>query len=436
MLTYKRTTIAWGLSATVALTAVLAGCSKDGGGTAASGSPAATAGTASSASAAPAKTEKPVEVTWYLAGEPQKDQAAIEAAVNKITEPAIGVTLKMNVFDFGTYDQKMSLKIASNEPFDLMFTSFSWLNKYLTNVSKGAFLPLDDLLAKNAPKFYASLPKKYWDATRVNGKIYGAPNYQIMVNWKGFMVQKSLADKYHFDYQHVTSIKQLEDFMDQVNKNENGITPLGLSKVFGHAFLMDFGKNPSDYTDTLNGAVVRLGDPAHKLMTFQDDNEYRKRFTDLVNLMHGWYQKGYIRKDAASVADATADIKAGKYAMWPSTIKPGGNAELSAAYGFEVVMAPTTEPVATTQSALATLTAVSRTSAHPDKAVQLLELVNTNKELYNLLSFGIKDKDYKQAADGTIEKLPDAGYWSNISWEFGNQFNGLYMKGQKPGLWE
>ena len=38
--------------------------------------------------------------------------------------------------------------------------------------------------------------------------------------------------------------------------------------------------------------------------------------------------------------------------------------------------------------------------------MMLLELLNTDKDLYNLLNFGIKDKNYKIDADGFMVRRP------------------------------
>ena len=46
--------------------------------------------------------------------------------------------------------------IASEEEFDLCFTS-NWRNLYKTNVEKGAYLKLDELLETEAPKLKNSL---------------------------------------------------------------------------------------------------------------------------------------------------------------------------------------------------------------------------------------------------------------------------------------
>ena len=166
---------------------------------AATGTPAATATAAPSAAANTPASLPEVKLTWYFPGNwPQPEQDQVFAEVNKVIKAKINATVDFKPFSFGDYDQKMKVVIASGEPYDLAFTS-NWTNNYAQNVAKGAFLPLDDLLAKYAPQSFASVPKTFWDATKVKGKIYGFVNQQISARTPTVGIPKALADEYKFD---------------------------------------------------------------------------------------------------------------------------------------------------------------------------------------------------------------------------------------------
>lgn len=66
----------------------------------------------------------------------------------------------------------------------------------------------------------------------------------------------------------------------------------------------------------------------------------------------------------------------------------------------------------------------------------MIELMNTDVELYNLMVFGIEGKHYKKAGDNRVELIPDAGYYPNKAWSFGNQFNAYLQPGQDDDVWE
>ena len=77
-----------------------------------------------------------------------------------------------------------------------------------------------------------------------------------------------------------------------------------------------------------------------------------------------------------------------------------------------------------------TATAISANSANPEKAFELLTLMNTKKgtKLLNLLSFGIEGKHYKKTGENTIELLGKANTGSSENdygysdWSLGNTF--------------
>lgn len=372
--------------------------------------------------------EEPVELIWYLIGSPQEDEASVEAAVNEILLESINATLDMRVLDWGEYDQKMQLKMASGEAFDICFSSLAWVNKYVDGVNKGAFMPLDDLLAEHAPNYYKMIPEKYWEATKINGDIYCAINYQTMASMGGVFMPKKMVDKYNFDYENVKTAKDLEPYLEAIRDNEPGMYP-ALTKEW-ITFYYPEGDTP---IHDVGGYL------AYNTTDYSIKNEFSEEdiFSENVfRFMRDWYLKGYFRKDAASVTEVESDLKIMKYGVWPGTYKPGVEVELSNKYGYEIVAVPMTKPVIQTRSVLSGMNVISRTSKNPEKAMALIEQVNTNKELYNLLAFGIEGKHYQKIDDQTIEKIEGGGYWSGIAWEFGNQFNAYYTKGQKPGIWE
>lgn len=381
-----------------------------------------------------AAQEKPVELVWYTIGSPQQvqDQKAVLEEVNKILVPKIGATLTLVTLDWGAYNDKLKLLAASREPFDIAFTA-SWTNNYSEAVARGAFIPLDDLLAKYGQDVVQLIPKKYWDATRVNGKIYGVPNYQIMAYVKGVSVQKSLATKYKLDPSKIKSLADLEPFLAQVKKNEKDIVPFLPEANLINTFPF-WDKNSRVFYDFVLGPLaVRSDDKNVRVINAYETQEWM----NYMELLRRWYQKGYIAKDAASVKDYRAEQRSGRYAVFTAgNLKPGNEADTKSWAGFDVTDVPTTHPFLNTMAVLSTLSGISSTSKHPDKAMQLLNLINQDKGLYNLICHGIEGKHYTKLSDNVIRPIPEGGYNPGTDWEFGCQFNGYYLEGQTPGIWE
>lgn len=404
------------LAVLAASSVLLTGCGKSGSGSA----PASSGGTAGEVTA----------VRWIAAGEPQSGMDAVLKKVNELLAKRYGLNLQLEIYDFGSYDEKMNMMISSGEKFDVCFTTQSWLNKYQPNVSRGAFLPLDDLIDKNAPKMKDIMPKFLFEQARVDGSLYAVPNYQICYDSFGFMIRKDLAEKYQFDWENVKIVKDMYPFWDKIRDNEPELYPLG--DVSTQALEADFlaMNMMRDYYTVGGSGSIKKGDSTYTVGDFPDvDKKYRSEFAEL-------YHHGYIRKDIITLQDDSADYKAGKYASRLGVIKPGGEAEQKQQTGgYDYVQVALTKPFVTGLAARSAMDAVSSSSKNPEAAIRMVEVMNTDKEIFNMLNFGIEGVNYTKE-NGFVKKIPDSNYFLNSGWALGNQFNADLMVGQQKGVWE
>jgi putative aldouronate transport system substrate-binding protein len=389
----------------------LAGCTSEGNGTA----PAASSEAVQTPGGQKADELKPVKLIWYLRNaEPKNAKAVIEKA-NAIIQDKIKATVDFRFINPGDYDNKMQLIMSASEEYDIAFTA-SWANNYLNNVSKGAYIPLDDLLAKH-PSLQSLFRKEIWDAVRVSGNIYAIPNTQIMADQTGMWFKKDLLDKYNLDLSKVKSLEDLTPIYQTIKDNEPGVSAIR-SGVPNLAFL--------DYAPLVEGYSI---DTKTWKVYYQPD-----QLLDRYKLMREWYQKGFFPQDVATLKDEAALVKAGKIFSRYNRQKPGGEAELKQNHGFEIANLVTGAAVINRTSVLSTLNAVSATSKNPERAMMLINLINTDKELFNLLKFGLEGQDYVKTGDNRIEKKPDA--YALPGWQFGNEFNSYLLPGQPDDVWE
>ena len=412
----------------IAVMLVLAGCSNNN----AKSEPSASAESSKTSQPPDGKGEgelPPVELTWYYGtGQQQPDQQVVEDAVNKYLKDntRLNATVKLKPIDFGSYDQKLNVAIASNDPMDIVWTTQSWLLKYQENIKKGAFLALDDLLPQYAPKvFNEVMPQKYWDDVRADtdGKIYAVPSYQLAAKAFGFVFQKRFVDKYGFDISTVKTEADLEPFLETLKKNEPGMIPFAFRPE-------DNGIADPDLRDYAGYITYNKNDP-FKALNYYETPQY-KAFLDL---MHSWYQKGYIYQDSATVKDWNEFFRKGNVAVTTDvTSKPGADAEFPAANGgHETVSRTITSPIF--YGVTATMNAISSKSKNPERAMMFLELVNTDQELYRLLSYGLKGKHYEDQ-DGYYKKADNSAYAPDIFWVFGNPNLSLLSPGQPKDLFD
>jgi putative aldouronate transport system substrate-binding protein len=354
------------------------------------------------------------ELIWYYPqNKANADLQLVNAEVNRLISNKIHATVKLQPVDFASYEQKLNTLVAASDPMDIVWTS-NWLFPWEANARKGVFQPLDELLVRNGQKLRASMSPRFWNDGKLDGKQLAVPNYQIAAMRPSLVIQKRFIDKYKLDLSAIRKIDDIEPFLKQLKEGEPGIVPFGTTRGF--------------YTNHIYGIDWRVsvyqGDVTNRVLP-DVTPEMKQNFT----LVNKWYDKGYINQDAATLKNAADVYNKGNTAVWfDFTGKPGSEAEFKAGDGgFDVVLVPLAKPSFT--GAVSSMSAISRTSKHPDKAMKLLELVNTDKQLYNTLVYGIEGKHYTRSDRNYVKLNSDSGYFTNTDWVFGNIRNEYLPEG-------
>ena len=374
-----------------------------------------------------------VSVTYTYPNTVFKDVGLVEDALNELLVDKINVRLKLNPIDWGAFDEKMKLAFAAGEECDIVFTA-PWINNYLLNIANGNFVPLDDLLQKNAPGLWASMPETTWDAARVGGKIYGVINQQIFVKPFGLSVRKDLADKYGLDVYALKSYDELEPFLKAIQENEPDVMPLTGAGTWSNE-----GNRFDPIITEQVPVVIRFDDPDLKVFNAAASVEFQAS----VERARRWYEAGYTPKETIAGDDSQAMWRAGKFAVsgLVGVVKPGGEIESEQRFGQPVYSQSMTQPFLTTAGTTATTNAICSTSKNPEAAMKVLELLNTDVEVYNTLAKGIEGKHWEWADRENLVIKPgpnNADYNPNTDWEFGNQFLAYYIDPKQAEIkaWE
>lgn len=361
-------------------------------------------------------------VNWLVPGDNQPDLASVMEEANKIAKEKIGAKLDLQFSDVASFSERMKMNMAAGSNFDLCFTGY--VNDYATAVKNGGLMDLTEMIEAR-PALKDALPEFAWDAATMHGKIWGVPNQQIMATKLSLFVDEAVAEKYDFDWSKVTHIRDIEPFLAMVKEGEPG----------RYGFRTHYGLEPwlNPVYESLSGEYVIPKDGSSTKVIPKYET---KEFNEGINTLRRWYVNGYIRQDVLSANDDTTDYNAGKYITFVTTSKPGYEEILEAQLGRKLIMVDITKPYLTKGSALATMIGVGANSKNGEKAVDFIELLNTDKEFYNLICFGIKDKHYSLNEEGKVVYIENSGYAPKADWKFGNQFNALLTEGLDDNVWE
>jgi len=353
---------------------------------------------------------------------------AIMDAVNKITEEKINVKVDLDLINIGAYDQQITLMVASGEKLDFAISNMN----ISTLVSKNELLPLNDLLDQYGQGIKDALGD-YLTANTFNGNIYAIPSVRDFGQCVAVAMRKDLVDKYNIDVSSIKTLADLTPILATIKANEPDIIPL-VSTGNSVTFL-----NSADTSDKLGDGIGVLMDQGATLNVV--DRYETDEYAAQLDLVRDWFNKGYISKDVATTTDAgTSLIKAGKAFAYLGSYTPGGDVNNSKICGTEMVGAQLSDVYITGAPLQQGLWTIPITCKTPDKAMQLLNLMYTDPDIANLLSWGIEGEDYAVQPDGTINypdgKTANDCYNLNMGWLMGDEFLSHVWQGNPPTLWD
>jgi len=383
---------------------------------------------------------EPYEVSIVYFGTPQKDDGLIQEKMNEYLKEKINATVALQPIASSDYKKRTELMMNTGEKMDLVFAT-SWLD-FFGNVTRGAFLELDDLLEKHGQGIKESINPLYLEAPRLDGKLYAIPTNKEITQGKAFTFRKDIVDKYSIPVDKINTMADLDPWFELIKKSEpemvnnylaggpggfmmyetnSNYRPVGPTPGKLPMFLLDYKSLDMKVKTVLDPELLEIIKPEYEL--------YRK-----------YYEKGYTNADAATTTTNVADVrKQGKIWMQTTVWKPGADIELKLSDGgkYDWVSHVVEEPIVTTDLATGSMMGISRTSKDPERAMMVLNYLHTDPYLINLIVNGIEDKHYKKVGANRIEAIPESGYGQTaLFWVIGNQMLNYLKPGQPDDLYE
>lgn len=364
-------------------------------------------------------SDKPVNLIWYTIGTPQKDVDKVMAEVSKYTQEKINATVTMKMIDWGDYQQKMQVLVASGEPMDIMFTSAGGFD-YVQNARKGAFMQIDDLLDKYGQGIKSAIDPEFLSGSKVDGHNYGIPANKELPQLEVWRFNKNLVDKYNLDTSKVTTLESLEPLLKTIKAKEPDVTPFAMDKNYVPYV-------PYDYLITNMPMAVKLDTKDYKVVDILETPEMKQA----LETMHKYYTAGYVAPEAATTGSTTDLMTSGKWLLDRAQSQPLADNLWSSSYGYPVVSKPASQPIITNTSVQGSIMAISANSEHPEKAMEFLNLLNTDAYLRNLVDSGIEGVHYQKIGDNRMKNLDASKNYDMPTYSLGNEFL-LYLNENDP----
>jgi putative aldouronate transport system substrate-binding protein len=369
-------------------------------------------------STATSKKSDVVTLKWYTIGAEPKDLQLVEDEANKYLEEKIGVNIDMNFIDYGEYSQKLGVIINSGEAYDLAFTC-SWAGDYLGNARKGAFLDLTPYLDNIGSEMKEAIDDRFWSGAEVDGGIYAVPNQKEICTAPMWVFTKEYVDKYNIPYTELHSLEDLEPWLKLIKENEPDVTPLYITKGFSA---------PQYFEQLVDPVGIEYEDDSLVVKNMFETDKMKST----LETLRKYYQTGYINADSATAQDD----KSVKRFVTKGDGQPYAEVLWSKDLKYDVVASQITDSYITNASTTGSMIAVSKNSKNPDKAVEFLNLLNTDEYIRNLLNYGIEGTHYESVNDKQIKLTDKASDYSVGYYTLGNLFITKVLDNEPETKWD
>ncbi|MGG4141502.1 extracellular solute-binding protein [Paenibacillus algorifonticola] len=270
----------------------------------------------------------PVTLKFMLFGDKPADLDKVLARFEEVSKDSINTKLE---FEYNTpqdHRQKMQLKMSTGEAVDVMFDA-GWMNLY-NHVSLGYYAELDQYFNNDEyPGLKAAFPAEFVEANKINGHLYTIPLTYYYTDLNVISIRKDIREELGLG--KVTTLEELEVYLQQVQEKKPDYTPLALGGRGFHKLFTPSENGRTDIrlaaigSDSFTGGIpfsVALSEDGKKVIgaaTLGDPDSEFASFPAPFNThasIYGHFQKRvdwskYINKDALAPATGVVSDKGG-----------------------------------------------------------------------------------------------------------------------------
>ena len=356
------------------------------------------------------------------------DVDKVAEAISAITREKIGVEVEIQMYDFASYKQALTLALSGGEQLDLITTiaaGYTTLaqQEYLTDLNE------NDLIQTYGQGIIEAMGMDNLNGAKVGGKLYGTPAIHDWATGHGcYAIRQDLLEEVGYQVTDDDIVKatqeEVDGWLEKIHEAHPEIETYRATGTFTNQFLdIDIiGGN-------VFGVLLNYGEKPEVVNLFEQD-------TYLNNLMvfRNYFLKGYTSKDAATdTTSVTTLMQNDALAAYNTGGKPGIRAQESR-ISKPVVIFQTKEDAASSSALSGFPWAIPYTSADPVAAMKLLNEFYSNPEIANLLAYGIEGVHYN-LVNGQVELVANPGY-TTLIWDQPNELILYTTTANDPDVWE
>lgn len=386
-----------------------------------------------------ASAEEPVVLEWYVREGSAASNQMVWDAINEYMVEKINVKINFHYVQTDEYGQKMQPMLMAGQKMDIINVNDAL--PYVEWTKKGAFMPMDDLL-QYAPETVALVGEDFFNAMKIDGKIYAIPSVKDSVQMYSARFNKTLNAELGLTIPtEINGYKDLVPYLYEAKAARDAVKPeiseMGIPITRCYPDIekwVQFEKINSLLGTNVAGipGMTEFAADGSEVFSIFQSEEYKNmcrtlgqmRLDGLLYDGDVWYYDSdkifnvnYVLNDIGS-----GWVEAGQYADDPVQKR------------WETAFVPFANNVAMTSYLHLAANAISATSEHPVEAMKALELINTDEFIATAIRFGLEGIHYTVNEDGTLftddPSLLNYNNDNNFYW-YGAQFGAL-VKAKVP----
>lgn len=361
-----------------------------------------------------------------------EDLALVSEAVSAITREKIGVEVEIMRTGDG---EKLNLAMNSGEEWDLVnYHAFS--GGLSTLVANGMALPLDELVAEYGQDAVAAVGEDMLQAGRVDGVLYSIPSTAAWANAYGMAVSSDALEEIGVKASDLHTWEDLHQAFLKMKELHPDMYPVvtawgggGMQKAFAWDNL------GTGFWDGL-GILENCADGSTTVVNMYETESYRA----ICEMMYQWKQEGLLMPDATTTTANTTDlINVVGFATFenitPEKLQSlaAGNYWGEGKKGEGVLII---DPFVTSNAGGDSYF-IPTVSEHPVEAMKLWNLLYTDHEIADILTYGIEGRDFEYVdEDRTIVRTLEGSTYGKMAWSWPNQKIAAVEEGVDKDIWE
>ncbi len=355
-----------------------------------------------------------VVIQFPTLGDTPQDLPLVEEALNKITEPEIGVHVTFYPSSAFELNNTTTMMVSSGEKLDLAMCMFEGGAQGYVN--KGMLIELDDLVEQYGQDILeaegTAMAGGYY-----NGTLYTIPTEEKMGRVKAFECRKDLLDKYNiaYDEEKVYTLEELTEIFKIIKEGEGEkfyCIAANANEDAPYTYFAEADLLGSDYG---SGVLMNYGKGTNEVVNYFESDE----FAQYCDVMRTWFEEGYFSSDCNTITDSSlVQLQSGNYFGMFSNAEPdmvvSHSATMQAYAQTDVVALRTTMPASRSQDYQVTQWMIPITCDNPEKTMQFLNMLYGRKDVINLIYWGIEGTHYLRT-EGTenVVEFPEGVDRSN-----------------------